>query len=281
MCGLLCFAIPHNLFLCAIRHVDLSVIVLVLPLHFILCGLVDFRKMDTVVLFCLACSAVGAAQALKVLPNAIPDLECFCQLMLAQLSWSLGSIIRKKTLAFSDPFLTLLLEMAVALCCAIARVASEVSWTELVEMSLALSPSFLKRVIFVSSLVGPCLYLTSAITLSSFDLWVGASASILPLAIETVASHSNNVLSYVYPSLLVLGLLCRPRIYREPDQGPSDGMIKTEIPWRYTELRFSGPTCPCITNCHKSPHRPVIRQLSSEMPFGSAVSVGTNHGNPI
>jgi hypothetical protein len=210
ICGLLCFALPHCRFLRAIREVDLSVIAVVLPLHFVLCAIVEFKALETTFLVLVVSGAAAMIASVEFADYALPDLGDLFDLLLVQFSWSLGFVVHKKTLRSCDTCLTLLLEMAVGLVVSLVRLFFQLSWDELVEMSLALSNDFLHRVMCLSLIVKPCLCLGICFALNFCDLSVFGAASLIPLFLESTQTR----FAMFGLGLVLLGVFLSPGLKR-------------------------------------------------------------------
>jgi hypothetical protein len=206
VCGLLCFAIPHSFYLRAIREVDLSVIVALLPLNFVLCGIVDFREFNTAFLALISVGIAAMMHSLTLADYALPDLDNLFDLLIAQFSWSLGLVIHKKTLQSCDTCLTLLFEMAIGLIVTVSRLYFQMSWASLIEMAFMLSNDFLSRAMWLSLVIKPCLCFCLWFTLNFSDLRVSGVAFLIPLFLES----ERTVVAFSGLAFVLLGVLLSP-----------------------------------------------------------------------
>jgi hypothetical protein len=181
LAGLAMFAVPGYFILKLLQSLNADVISVILPVHFVLCGLLNFRGMETLPLCVITVGFLVVLLSIRIDETAIPDFASIVMLLFVIVCFAAGNWIHSKFMSSFDSGLVALVQILTSLLASLVVL----SWKMSKESVLAaFSETTLREnmpLVLLSALVVPFIVFTGSFLLQSSGLRHFACVSLVPI----------------------------------------------------------------------------------------------------
>jgi hypothetical protein len=224
------FAVLGDFILKVLQSIDAEVVSIILPVHFVLCCLFNFRSMETLPLCIITVGFLIVLLAIRIDETAIPDFMSIVVLLFVVVCFAVGNWIHCKFMSSFNSGLVTLVEILTSLLASLVVLLSKMSKESVIAAFSETTLSENMPLVVLSVVVVPFIVFAGRLLLQSSGLRTFVCISLVPLACSW--SLCSNIAGLAIGTIILLAGVVffvshdsespRPRINQQIDKAAAE-----------------------------------------------------------